>query len=90
MAALKKHIMTDGEIYHLINESIENPNNWTSKEIMEGKQVDVFPEWEEQLHKIIPNYKKSGWKLFWYTHGKREYLEFECPWKKANNRKKVK
>lgn len=73
-------VMSDGEIRALINEAIR-PKNWNDWEWNNGKQVDIFPEWVDQMHHIVCEYRNVGWKVLWWNHAGRQYLEFECPWR---------
>jgi len=81
---IKSYVMNDGEIYKLINDSISTPLKWSSKEMSNGKLIDIFPEWIEQMPNIIEGYRKNKWKVWWFIHGNRQYLEFEYPviWRK--------
>ena len=83
MATIKKRIMTNAEIYELINDAIK-PANWKKAEMVTGKRVDIFSEWHEQLHQILSSYRKNSWVVYWMNDCGKEYLEFEFPkiWRK--------
>lgn len=74
----KKKVMTDGEIYQLINDAIK-PEHWRHFDFLEGKIVDIFPEWTDQLHTIVSGYRRNGWNVLWWKNGQQQYLQFECP-----------
>ena len=76
---IRKIVMTNSEIIRMINDELENVN-WSSKDRLNGKRIDIFPEWESQMETIVWDYRKVGWKLFWFIEGTEQYLMFDCPW----------
>lgn len=66
------------EIITEFNHKLE-PNKWTDEEKLYGKKIDIPKSWEKSMHSVIWEYKKIGWKVFWFEEKEKNYLEFEYP-----------
>ena len=73
--------MSDSEIILMINDSLKY-ENWSTKDLAEGKKISIFPEWEKQMDRIVYEYREKGWKLYWFHDNGSQYLQFENPWRK--------
>ena len=61
--ALKEIMMllSSRDIVKVINESLDT--TWTSFEWIDGKKVNVQPEWRGRMKFIISEYRKAGWTV---------------------------
>lgn len=69
--------VSKSEIFHYIN-SFLDIDEWSDKELKNGREVDVDPEWP--LADIIWEYRwKARWAVLHYVHDTRHYFLFSNP-----------
>ncbi len=73
-----KNTKIENSIYETINKSIAG-EGWTTADLKKGKTINILESWKIYLHKIVSEYRKNGWRVYWFLDGKKEYLLFEHP-----------
>ena len=76
--------MNSREIVAIINEILET--TWTNFECVEGKHVDVAPEWRAHMKDLMLRYRTAGWDvqrrveiMSTYPRNPRDFLVFKNP-----------
>ena len=49
------------EIVDAINEILET--TWTDRECIDGKIVEIAPEWRSHMKELVVKYREAGWKV---------------------------
>lgn len=76
--------VTKEDVIDFINKKLTE-EAWTDKEISNGKEIDVLPEWAPHIRDIVWDFKYAGWIVFHYIQGIREFVEFTNPNVKRGN-----
>lgn len=83
-------------VYKIINEHLDL-DKWSTLDLSDGRIVELFPELEEIVDKVIWDYRFAGWEVFHIKEGykynsedKRNYLVFTNPAKRTYSSRKNK